>query len=162
VPAPTPTPTPTTTPDPTPSATPDPTPTAQAGGGGGAPGGGGSATGDQNSTAHGTPPELRSLKLLTAVACPRRTARCRAPGVALRIDLSAPARVRGTLRRRAPGSTRLAAFGSVRLGRVAAGPRTVRFTRTAAGRRLAPGAYKLRLTAAGSVRSLAFRVRAAR
>ena len=85
--------------------------------------------------------------IVSREACVRRGPRCRRPGVRLRIDLSAPADVRGTLRRRAPGARRFQAFGSVRFGRVAAGPRTLKFTRTAAGRRLRPGRYSLALRA---------------
>jgi hypothetical protein len=88
----------------------------------------------------------------------RRGPRCRRPGARLRIDLSAPADVRGTLRRRAPGARRFRAFGRLRFGRVGAGARTLTFTRTAAGRRLRPGRYTLALHAAGTRRTLAFRV----
>jgi plastocyanin len=91
-------------------------------------------------------------------ACMRRSARCQRPGARLRIDLSAPADVRGTLRRRAPGARRFRAFGALRFGRVAAGPVTLTFTRTASGKRLRPGRYRLALRAAASTRALAFRV----
>ncbi len=77
----------------------------------------------------------------------------------MRIDLSAPADVRGTLRRRAPGARRFKRFGAVDFGRVAAGPQRLRFARTSAGRRLKPGRYRLGLKAAGSEETLAFRVR---
>ena len=87
-----------------------------------------------------------------AGACGRRCVR-------LRIDLSAPADVRGTLRRRAPGARRFKAFGAVRFGRVGAGPRRLQLRRTASGRRLRAGRYRLALTAAGETRTLAFRVR---
>jgi hypothetical protein len=91
--------------------------------------------------------------------CTRRTTTCRRPGVRLRIDLSAAARVTGTLSRRARPGARFRRFGSLDFGRVAAGPRTLSFTRTKAGRRLTLGRYKLALKAAGASRSLAFRVR---
>jgi plastocyanin len=94
--------------------------------------------------------ELRSLA--PAGRCGRRCVR-------VRIDLSAPAGVSGTLRRRAPGARRFTRFGAVRLGTVDAGPRTLRLRRTASGRRLQPGRYRLTLTAAGETRTLAFRLR---
>ena len=96
---------------------------------------------------------LRSVSVAKS-ACMR----CRRPGVRLRIDLSAPADVRGTLRRRAPGASRFKLFGRVRFGRVAAGPRTLRFTRTADGKRLRPGRYTLALRAGEARRTLRFRV----
>lgn len=148
VPAPTPTPepTPSATPTPTPTATPSPTPTA-AGGGGGS-GGGGSGAGGGGAGATPAQPaagaKLRSLKLL----------RARRAGLTLRIDLSAPADVRGALRRRAPGKRRFAAYATLRFGRVAAGPRTLR-----SARRLSPGRYRLKVTAAGTARTLAFAVK---
>ena len=67
--------------------------------------------------------------------------------------------MRGTLRRRAPGARRFKAFGAVRFGRVAAGAGRLTLTRTAAGKRLRPGRYRLWLTAAGETRTLAFRIR---
>jgi plastocyanin len=103
--------------------------------------------------------EVRTLRVDGATFCTRRGPRCRRPGVRLRIDLSAPANVTGTLSRRAPRSARSRRFGAVRLGTVAAGPRTLRFTRTASGRRLRPGRYTLELTIADVRRTLRFRVR---
>jgi hypothetical protein len=97
--------------------------------------------------------------MAAATFCTRRSAACPRPGVRLRIDVSAPAEVGGTLTRRPRAGARFRRFGTVRFGRVAAGPRTLRFTRTAAGRRLTRGAYRLALRAAGSTRALAFRVR---
>lgn len=102
--------------------------------------------------------EPATAVLRSASVAERACIRCPRPGVRLRIDLSAPADVRGTLRRRAPGARRYRAFGSVRFGRVAAGPRTLRFTRTAAGRRLRPGRYTLALRAGEARRTLTFRV----
>jgi hypothetical protein len=87
---------------------------------------------------------MRTLKLLAA----------RRSGLRLRIDLSAPATVRGVLRRRAPGTRRFAAYATLRFGRVAAGPRTLR-----SAKRLKSGRYRLALSAAGAARTLAFRVK---
>ena len=61
----------------------------------------------------------------------------------MQIDLSQPATVTGTLRRRGRG------FGRVRFGTVQAGARTLSFRRNAAGRRLTAGRYTLRLRIAG-------------
>jgi plastocyanin len=136
VPAPTPTPTPTATP--TPGATGQPP----------APQGGGAL-------------QVRSLTTAAKSFCVRRGPGCRRPGVRLRIDLSAPARVTGVLRRRppragAPGRR----FGRVDFGTVAAGPRTLTFQRTASGKRLTAGRYTLAATVRGAgSRSLSFRVR---
>jgi hypothetical protein len=115
-------------PPPTPSATPTPTPPAQ------------------------TEPAavaIRRLRLRGASFCSRRSATCRHPGVALRIDLSAPARVRGALKRKRR------AAGRISLGTVPAGARTLRF-----GKRLKPGRYSLRLrVGALPARTLRFRIR---
>jgi plastocyanin len=117
--------TPTPTPSPTPTPAPAPAPSA--------------------------PPEVRSLKLAAKTFCVRRCAR---PGVRVRIDLSAPATVTGTLRRRGRR------FGAVRFGTVAAGARTLKFRRTASGRRLVSGRYALRLLVAGEPQPvLRFKVR---
>jgi plastocyanin len=127
-----PTPTPTATPSPT--ATPAPAPDA----GGGAP------------------PAVRVRTFAAAARsfCVRRGPTCRRPGVRVRIDLSGAARVRGVLRR---GGRR---FGRVDFGTVPAGPRTLRFRRTTAGRRLAAGRYVLTATIDGAgSRTLRFRVR---
>jgi hypothetical protein len=63
--------------------------------------------------------------------CTQRSRTCKRPGVVLSIDSSAPATVRGTLRRASlRGKARYQAFGSVDFGQVAAGPRQLRFTRT--------------------------------
>ena len=94
-------------------------------------------------------PAIRTLRVLAAGFCSSRTRGCRRPGVAVRIDLTAAARVRGTLRR----GRRKA--GNVDLGTLPAGPRTVRF-----GRRLKPGRYTLRLRVADlAPRTLRFRIR---
>ena len=148
---------------PTPSATASPTTTASPTATGtatatrtpapGAPGSSGSPAPAPPGSAPATTAVLRS-----ASVAKRACMRCRRPGVRLRIDLSAPADVRGTLRRRAPGARRYKAFGSVRFGRVAAGPRTLKFTRTAAGRRLRLGRYTLALRAGDARRTLTFRV----
>ncbi len=100
------------------------------------------------------PPEVRGLSLAATTFCTRRGPRCARPGVRVRIDLSQPARVTGTLRRRGRG------FGRVRFGTVAGGARTLSFRRTAAGRRLTAGRYTLRLRIAGrEQRVLRFKVR---
>jgi plastocyanin len=155
---PTPTPSATATPSPSPTATPTATSTPHAGGtpvpaptpaGTGAP-----ASGAGSPAAV----RLRSARVLAARACRPGAKACR--GVVLRLDLSAPASVRGSLRRR--GAHGFAPFGTVRLGRVAAGPHTVAFARTRAGRRLRPGRYRLALHAGSAARTVAFRVRPAR
>ena len=154
---PAPTPWPTTTATPTPAASPAP-------GGGGTTGGSGTTQGGSGSTqgggtTQGAGATLRSARMLTAVACTRQGPRCSKPGVVLRIDLSAPADARAALTRRAAGAPRFKAFGTVRFGRVAAGPRELSFRRTAAGRRLTAARYRMTLRAAGAQRTLAFRVR---
>jgi plastocyanin len=150
---------------PTPSATPSVTSTAtatatsSASPGSTATPGAGTTTGPAAQTGGGGAP---SAALRTATvspkACVRRGPRCTRPGVRLRVDLSAPAEVHGKLRRKAPGARRFKAFGGVRFGRVAAGPRTLRFTRNAAGRRLLPGRYSLALRAGEARRTLSFLV----
>ena len=151
---------------PSPSATPSVTSTAtatatsSASPGSTATPGSGTTTGPGTQTGGGggTPGAALRTATITPKACVRRGPRCKRPGVRLRIDLSAPADVRGTLRRKAPGARRFKAFGSVRFGRVAAGPRTLKFTRNAAGRRLLPGRYSLALRAGEARRTLSFRV----
>ena len=97
------------------------------------------------------PLEVRTLRTAGRRFCVRR---CRRPGVRIEIELTRPATVAGTLTRRGRR------FGRVRLGTVPAGPRTLRFSRTAAGRRLIPGRYALALTIDGTIRrTLRFRVR---
>jgi plastocyanin len=128
------TPTPSATPTPGPGATPTPGPSG------------------------GTPSapavRVRSLALASGSFCARRGPKCRRPGVRLRIDLSAPARVTGVLRRRAKR------FGRVDFGTVAAGPRTLRFRRTSSGRRLTAGRYALALSVDGAAaKTLRFRLR---
>ena len=72
----------------------------------------------------------------------------------VRIDLTQPATVTGTLRRRSRG------YGRIRFGTVEAGARTLSFRRNAAGRRLTAGRYTLRLRIAGEKQpALRFRVR---
>ena len=90
--------------------------------------------------------QVRTLEPAAARFCARRGPGCRRPGVRLRIDLSAPARVTGVLRRRAKR------FGRVDFGTVAAGPQTLRFRRTAAGERLVPGRYSLAVRVDGDAR----------
>jgi plastocyanin len=127
------------TPGPTPAPTPPPPP----------PPTGGSA-----------PPQLLSVKVTRTHFCTQRSRTCKKPGVVLAIDLSGPAAVKGALTR-APlrGAARYRRFGTVDFGQVAAGKRELRFSRTKTGRRLSPARYKLVLTAAGTTRTLRFRVR---
>lgn len=109
-----------------------------------------SATPDPSSE----PVEVRKLRLASTTFCTKRGKKCRKPGVKVQIDLSQPAAVAGTLKRRARG------YGRVDFGTVAAGPRTLRFSRNAAGRRLKAGRYRLDLTIAGAApRTLRFKVR---
>jgi hypothetical protein len=120
---------------PTPAPTQTPAPTPPPGPGGGGPGAPGLT--------------IHALRLRGGPFCSRRSRACRRPGVALRIDLSAPAHVRGKLRRRGRRA------GRVDLGTVPAGLHTERF-----GRRLKPGRYKLALRAGDlAPRSLRFRIR---
>jgi plastocyanin len=92
---------------------------------------------------------IRTLRVRGRAFCSTRSRACRRPGVALRIDLTAAAHVRGTLRR---GRRRA---GKINLGTVAAGPRTVRI-----GRRLKPGRYTLRVRVGNlPQRTLRFRIR---
>jgi plastocyanin len=92
---------------------------------------------------------VRRLRLRGAAFCSRRSDTCRRPGVALRIDVSAPARVRGTLKRKRR------AAGRIDLGTVPAGARTLRF-----GKRLKAGRYTLRLRVGTlPARTLRFRIR---
>ena len=119
-----------------PSATPTPTPTP-------------TATPDPG----GTQPAalaIRTLRLRAATFCSRRSRACRRPGVALRIDLTVAAHVRGTLKRGRRNAGRLD------FRTVPAGPRTVRF-----GRALKPGRYTLRLRVGDlAPRTLRFKIRA--
>jgi plastocyanin len=125
----------TTVPTPTPTAMPTPQP------------GGGTTPADE-------PVRVRSLATAAASFCVRRGPACRRPGVRLAIDLSRAARVSGVLRRRARR------FGRVDFGTVPAGPRTLRFRRTGAGKRLTAGRYTLAVTVNGAgTRRLSFRVR---
>ena len=116
-------------PSPTPSATPTPTPPSQE-----------------------TEPaalEIRRLKLAAAAFCSRRSASCRRPGVALKINLSQDARVRGTLKRKRRNA------GRIDLHTVPAGARTIRF-----GKRLKPGRYTLKLRVGTlPARTLRFRIK---
>jgi plastocyanin len=93
------------------------------------------------------PLEVRELELAATRFC----LRC---AVRVRIDLSKPATVTGTLQRRGRR------FGRVRFGTVGAGPRTLRFRLTATGRKLVAGRYVLALRVAGEPQpALRFRVR---
>jgi hypothetical protein len=49
--------------------------------------------------------EVRTLRMTASTFCTRRGPKCRRPGVKLRIDLSQPAAVTGTLARRPPRGT---------------------------------------------------------
>jgi hypothetical protein len=80
--------------------------------------------------------------------------------VVLSVDLTGPAAVTGTLSRaRLHGAARYTRFGTVDFGQVGAGKHQLRFNRTKSGRRLTPARYKLALTAAGTTRTLRFRIR---
>ncbi|HEX5781199.1 MAG TPA: plastocyanin/azurin family copper-binding protein [Solirubrobacteraceae bacterium] len=105
------------------------------------------ATPDPQPQPGSAPPEVRELELAATRFC----LRC---AVRVRIDLSQPATVTGTLQRRGRR------FGRVRFGTVGAGPRTLRFRRTAAGRKLVAGRYVLALRVGGEPQpALRFRVR---
>jgi plastocyanin len=129
--------TPTPTPTPTPTATPGPP------------------------TQGGAQLEVRTLRMTATTFCTKRGPRCRRPGVKLKVDLSQPAEVTGTLSRRPPrGKAKAKRFGRVDFGTVAAGPRTLKFTKNAAGKRLTAGRYTLKLTiATRAPQTLSFRVR---
>jgi plastocyanin len=100
------------------------------------------------------PVEVQTLRMAAGPFCTKRGPRCEKPGVRLRIDLSQPGAVSGTLRKRNQS------FGRVRFGTVPAGLRTLTFRRNAAGRRLRAGRYTLRLQVAGEPQdALGFRVR---
>jgi hypothetical protein len=101
-------------------------------------------------------PALVSVKLRGTRFCTRRSASCRHPGVKVDIELSAPAEVRGKLKRRRGGRYRK--FGSLDFGQLPAGPHRLAFKK-AGGRRLKPGRYRLALRAGGERRTLKFRVR---
>jgi plastocyanin len=135
-------------PVPVPTPTPTPTPTPGPSGQSPAPPGGNAV-------------QVRSLASAATSFCVRRSPECRRPGVRLRIDLSAPARVTGVLRRRSRRAGAPARrFGRVDFGTVAAGPRTLTFKRTASGKRLTAGRYTLAASVRGAgTRSLGFRVR---
>ena len=77
------------------------------------------------------------------------------------IDLSRATAVTGNLSRRPlRGKARARRFGKVNFGTVAAGPRTLTFSRTADGKRLAAGRYTLTLNVTGAAaRTLRFKVR---
>jgi hypothetical protein len=104
---------------------------------------------------------VQTLRVAAPTFCTKRSRRCRKPGVRLRIDLSQPAGVAGTLARRPPrGNAKAKRFGRVRFGTVAAGMRTLSFTKTSAGKRLTAGRYTLKLTiGALAPRTLRFKVR---
>jgi plastocyanin len=147
-PAPTPTPTPTPTPSPTPSSTPPP--------GGSAP-----------------PPTAPPIPAATSFTveptrdhfCTRRGRTCRRPGVVLRYELEAPARVRiiaAVERSPLRGRARFRDFGDWRFF-VTPGVHTIRASRiTTRGRRFLPGRYRVTLRSGdGSLaeKTVRFRVR---
>ena len=129
------------------TATPTPTPTA--------------TPGASPPTQGGAQLEVRTLRMTASTFCTRRGPKCRRPGVKLRIDLSQPAAVTGTLSRRPPrGNVRAKSFGRVSFGTVAAGIRTLKFTKNAAGKRLTAGRYRLELTiGTRAPQTLSFKVR---
>jgi len=106
------------------------------------------------------PARLLGVKLLRTHFCTKRSRTCKKPGVVLSIDLSGTAAVTGTLSRaRLHGAARYKRFGRVDFGRVGAGKHQLRFDRTKSGRKLTPARYELRLVAAGTTRTLRFRIR---
>jgi plastocyanin len=109
--------------------------------------------------APGTDANIESLALTRPRFCNRRGPRCRRPGVRLRIDLSAPARVKGVLKRRAlNGQGKARRFGALDFGTVGAGRRLLRFQRTKSGRRLTRGRYALMIRAGRDSQVLRFKV----
>lgn len=103
--------------------------------------------------------KIESLSLLARRACTRRGRRCRRPGVRLRINLSKPARVTGTLKRRAlTGRGRARGYGNLDFGTISAERQVLRFTRTRSRRRLSPGRYTLTIRAGQDSRLLRFTV----
>lgn len=142
--SPTPTPAPGTSPTPTPSPGASPTPT---------PGPG--DPGDAGDSPPGADDPSFKLKVTAKRFCIRD---CKKPGVFVGIDLDAtePAVLRGTLRRVKGGKAR--PFGKLRI-KAKPGRRTVRILKTAAGKRLLPGRYVLRLSApGGEAHKVRFRV----
>jgi plastocyanin len=105
---------------------------------------------------------VRALAVTRTRFCTRASATCRRPGVVLRVELTARGVLAGRLERRPPRrGASYRAFGRLDFGAVPAGPRTLRFSRTASGRRLTPGRYRLRMTLDGrAARTLRFVVRA--
>ena len=101
------------------------------------------------------------MRVSGATFCTKRGRTCARPGVRVAIDLSLPAKVTGNLSRQPlRGKARARRFGTVSFGTVAAGPRTLTFSRTAAGKRLAAGRYTLTLNVTGAAaRTLRFKVR---
>lgn len=107
------------------------------------------------------PAAIRRLELARERVCTQPGRTCRRPGVVVRIDLTARGELTGRLERK-PLRRRAAyrPFGRVALGTVPAGLRSVRFTRTASGRRLTPGRYRLQVALDGrAARTLRFAVR---
>ena len=104
---------------------------------------------------------MRTLRVAGSTFCTKRGRGCAKPGVKVQIDLSRPAQVSGTLTRRPPrGNAQAKSFGRVSFGTVAAGARTLTFTKNTAGKRLTAGRYKLKLTVSGRApQTLSFKVR---
>ena len=127
---------PQSTPAPSRTPVPSPTPTPTA-----------SASPSSTPVATGAPPAPQAPAPVAATLRSARVLGARRRGVRLRINLSAAAPVRVTLRR---GARRTV----VRFARVAAGPRTLRIHR-----QLKRGRYRLVLRTAGTTRTFAFRVR---
>jgi len=109
-----------------------------------------SATPTPTPTPGGVPPlTIKRLRLTGAVFCSRRSHVCKHAGVALKIELSARAAVRGTLKRRGHAASHIS------LGTVTAGPHTLRL-----GRKLKRGRYTLKLSIGTlAPRTLHFRIR---
>ncbi len=135
---------PSPSPGPAPSPGPDPTP----------------PPGPSPTTTPGvTPVKIESLSLAGRRFCARKGKDCPRPGVQLVIDLSAPTRVNGTLKRRPlRGNKPLRDFGPLDFGSLGAKRQKLRFTRTSDGRRLVPGRYQLTIQAGQGSRVLNFAV----
>ena len=103
--------------------------------------------------------KIESLSLAGSRFCARKGRRCPRPGVQLVIDLSAPAQVKGTLRRRPlRGKKPFRRFGALDLGSLGSKRQRLRFTRTSDGRQLLPGRYQLTIQAGKDSRALTFAI----
>jgi len=96
-----------------------------------------------------TPPSLANVTPTARSFCSRAGGRCKVAGVTIELTTSEMGTIDGTLKRRPKkGRTRtFRAFGTVRFTVRIAGDNRFRFTKTAEGRRLAAGSYRLTLRA---------------